>query len=303
MRTLLKPAAEKLLCRSGLARLARSLRRGGAVVLAYHNVVPDGEPCGGDRSLHLPQREFARQLDLVRRTHDVVPLPALAGSRRGGRPRAAITFDDAYQGAVTAGVEELARRGLPATVFVAPAFVGGASFWWDVLSDAGGGGLPPELRERCLAELRGRDAGIRRWAGERGLPLAEVPPHQTGATEAQLDAACRAGGIALGAHTWSHPNLAALPEEELEEELVRPLRWLRERFSPVLPWLTYPYGLATPAVEDAARRAGYDGAFRVDGGWMPPHPARAQHSLPRVNVPAGASLEHFELRTSGLIPG
>lgn len=303
MRTVLKLAAEKVLCRSGLTRLARIRRRGGAVVLAYHNVVPDGEPCGGDRSLHLSQREFARQMDLVRRTHDVVPLSAIAAAPAGGRPRVAITFDDAYRGAVTAGVEELTRRGMPATVFVAPDFVGGRSFWWDVLSRPGEAGPAPELRDRCLTLLRGRDADIRRWAGEHGLPLAEVPRHQTAATEAELEAACRTGEITLGAHTWSHPNLTALQGAELDEELVRPLRWLRERYAAVLPWLTYPYGLTSPAVEEAARRAGYEGAFRVEGGWMPPRATGPRHALPRVNVPAGASLEHLELRTSGLFPG
>ncbi|HLL48347.1 MAG TPA: polysaccharide deacetylase family protein [Longimicrobiaceae bacterium] len=116
--------------------------------------------------------------------------------------------------------------------------------------------------------------------------------------------AARLPGRGPAAHTWSHPNLAALGPEELEEEMVRPLRWLRERFTGVLPWLTYPYGLTSPAVEEAARRAGYEGAFRVEGGWMPRGGAGARpHALPRANVPAGASLEHFEMRTSGLLPG
>jgi peptidoglycan/xylan/chitin deacetylase (PgdA/CDA1 family) len=299
VRTLLKRSIERAVCRSGLAGLARAFRRTGTLVLAYHNVVPEGGSGGGDRSLHLPQREFARQLDLVQRTHDVVPLSQLAAPAGGRRPRVVITFDDAYRGAVTAGVEELARRGLPATIFVTPGFVGGRSFWWDALSRPGEG-LSPELRERALTVLRGRDAEIRRWAEEQGMPAHEVAPHQTGATESELRAAFGREGITAAAHTWSHPNLAALRPEELEEEMVRPLHWLRERFAGVLPWLTYPYGLTSPAVEEAARRAGYQGAFRVEGGWMPRDGARP-HALPRSNVPAGASLEHFEMRTSGLI--
>lgn len=302
VRTILKRSVERVLCGTGLARLARVHRRTGTLVLAYHNVVPEGGACGGDRSLHLPQREFARQLDLVQRTHEVVPLDRLFAPPAGRRPRVVVTFDDAYQGAVTAGVEELARRGLPATVFVTPAFVGGRSFWWDALARPGDAGLPDELRRRCLTELRGQDAEIRRWAEDNGVAAGPVEPHQTGATEAQLEAAFRTEGITAAAHTWSHPNLAALRPDELEEEMVRPLAWLRERFPGVLPWLTYPYGLSSPAVEEAARRAGYRGAFRVEGGWMPrPGAAQRPHALPRSNVPAGASLEHFELRTSGLL--
>jgi len=304
MRTLLKHSVEKVLCRGGAARAARRRRRGGTLVLAYHNVVPRGESCEGDRSLHLPQDDFARQLELLRCTHDVVPLSALfAPPAAGGRPRAVITFDDAYRGAVTAGVEELARRGLPATIFVTPGFLDGRPFWWDALA-AGGAGLAPEVRDRCLGELRGIDADVRRWAREQGLPLREVPPHQAGAAEAELRAAHATDGITLGAHSWGHPNLAALAPAELEEEMVRPLAWLRERFAGVLPWLAYPYGLASPAVEEAARRAGYEGAFRVEGGWMPrPGEPVRRHALPRANVPAGASLDNFELRTSGLLRG
>lgn len=303
MRTFLKHSVEKVLCRGGVARVARLRRREDTIVLAYHNVVPHGESREGDRSLHLPQREFARQLDLIARTHEVVPLPELlAPAGRSGRPRAVITFDDAYRGAVTVGVEELARRGLPATVFVTPAFLGGRSFWWDALAPPGAAGLPPETRERCLTDLRGRDAEIRRWAEERGMPLREPEPHQTGAAEAELRAAHATPGIDLGAHTWSHPNLPALVPGELEEEMARPLAWLRERFEGVLPWLSYPYGSTSPEVEEAARRAGYEGAFRVEGGWMPGRgEALRRHALPRANVPAGATLEHFEMRTSGLL--
>lgn len=303
LRTLLKRSVEAALCRGGATRAARLRRRGGTLVLAYHNVVPRGGSCEGDRSLHLPQDDFARQLDLLRRTHDVVPLAALLDPPApGARPRAVITFDDAYRGAVTAGVEELARRGLPATIFVTPGFLDGRSFWWDALAAPGRAGLAPEVRERCLGELRGIDADIRGWARGRGMPLREVPPHQAGAAEAELRAAHATEGITLGAHTWCHPNLAALAPAELEAEMVRPLAWLRERYTGTLPWLAYPYGLSTPAVEEAARRAGYEGAFRVEGGWMPrPGEPVRLHSLPRANVPAGASLASFELRTSGLL--
>lgn len=303
MRTLLKHTVETVLCRSGIARVARTRRRDDTIVLAYHNIVPEGESYAGDRSLHLPQREFARQLDLLQRTHDVVPLASLLSPAPArGRPRAVVTFDDAYAGAVTAGVAELAARGLPATVFVAPGLLGGRTFWWDVLVHPEDEGLPVELRERCLTALRGREDEILPWAAERGIPLHQVPPHQGGATEAQLAAAVREGGITLGAHTWSHPSLPALGPEELEEEMERPLRWLRERYEGVLPWLAYPYGLSSPAVEAAAERAGYRGAFRVEGGWMPRSSAGVRpHALPRANVPAGGSLERFEMRVSGIL--
>src|SRR5690606_28448975 len=124
-----------------------------------------GERAVGDVSLHLPQRAFARQLDQLRRTHEVVTLDeAMMPTSPPRRPRAVITFDDAYRGAVRAGVDELVRRSMPATLFVSPAFIDGGSFWWDVLADESG--LAEEVRTNALETLQGKDEAIRRWAKE-----------------------------------------------------------------------------------------------------------------------------------------
>ena len=295
MRHALKAMCEAGMSRSGLLGIARRFRRSDVLVLAYHNVVPEGEAAVGDLSLHLPQRVFARQLDTLMATHDVVPLEAALAPPSGARPRAVITFDDAYAGAVSAGVGELARRGLPGTVFVTPAFVPGGSFWWDEI-DA----LTPELRGHCIGRLRGEDTVIRAWAAARGIRLRAVPEHQRAAPLAGLEGAA-AAGISLAAHSWSHPNLAALTPAELALEMERPLAWLRSRFMHWLPWLTYPYGLYSPRVEEAARRAGYAGALRVDGGWLAPGGVKpATFSLPRFNVPAGLSQRGFEIRAAGV---
>jgi peptidoglycan/xylan/chitin deacetylase (PgdA/CDA1 family) len=299
-RGLAKDTVERLLVAGGAAALGRRRRRHAALVLAYHNVVPEGAPVAGERSLHLPQARFARQLDQLVRTHDVVPLADLFAGEPGPRPRAAITFDDAYQGAMTAGVTELAHRGLPATFFVAPAFVGGGAFWWDKLADPATGELPDGVRRHALERLEGRDSDVRAWAAGEGLTFHEVPPHQRVATEVELGAATRCPGVTLGSHSWSHPSLPTLNHAELAEELGRPQAWLRERFPAAIPWLAYPYGLADAAVERAAAAAGYVGAVRISGGWVSAKGPAARHAVPRYNVPAGLSQAGFVLRAAGV---
>jgi peptidoglycan/xylan/chitin deacetylase (PgdA/CDA1 family) len=299
MRAGLKHALEVMLVRSGGTDLARLARRGQGLILAYHGIVPHGEPAAGEYSLHLPQRRFAAHLDLLSRTHDVVPLGVLLDGRSGRRPRAAITFDDAYQGAVTAGVEELRRRAIPATIFVAPAFVGGQSFWWDALAEPGRG-LDRTFRDRALAELRGEQTAVYRWAQEQGRGLQSLPRFATAATEAELQAAVQVPGIALGSHSWSHPNLTRLSPDELQDELEQPIRWLRERFpGATIPWVAYPYGLFSPQVEQAAKAAGYAAGLAIAGGWVRRQPPD-RFALPRLNLPAGVSRYGFMLRTSGL---
>jgi peptidoglycan/xylan/chitin deacetylase (PgdA/CDA1 family) len=302
VRSGLKAVAEAGLARSGIAILPRLALSRQSLVLAYHNVVPDGCPPFGDRSLHLPHRMFVRQLDHVLRTYSVVPLEdMLARPPAGGRrPRVAITFDDGYRGAVTLAVDELAKRGVPATLFVAPAFVGGNTFWWDAVTSSDGRSLDGELREHALQELRGEDQAVRQWAQERGFRIQAAPDYARAASEDELQRAVRHPGITLGSHTWSHSNLARLTVAELRSELARPLAWLRRRFTAVIPWLSYPYGIAVRAVEATLLAAGYRGALALGRGWFSPDRVNPW-ALPRVNVPAGLSFNGFVLRSSGLL--
>lgn len=297
-----KSLVERALVVSGVPSLLRHRLRRRALVLAYHNIVPHGEIAEGDRSLHLSQRDFAAQLDNLRQTHEVVPLAFLLAERRAAkagreRPFAAITFDDAYRGAVTAGLCELARRALPATIFVAPGFVGDRSFWWDVI--AGEEGVGDATREHALAVLEGDDEAVRRWHAARGRKLHEPAPHARCASETELSAAAGVSGITFGAHSWSHPDLTRVDDARLAYELGAPIAWLRERFDNVLPVLAYPYGLTSPAVERAVPEAGYRAACGISGGWMASTPEPCFH-LPRLNIPAGLSIEGFRVRSAGL---
>lgn len=280
--------------------MSRHRHRADVVILAYHNIVPDGAQRVGDRSLHVPQSVFARQLDVLMRTHDVLPLETAlsASAGRRDRPAAAITFDDAYGGAATAGIAELARRKLPATIFVTPAFLDGRPFWWDALAMDSALGLTPAVRARALTVHRGDAELILAESDASGALAARVPGHARGAFLRDLETAAQVPGITLASHTWSHANLAELDPPRLAEELARPLEWLRARFANVLPYVSYPYGCASAQVERAAAAAKYLAAFRITGAWIQT-PARNLFSLPRVNVPSGSTIAGFQLRASG----
>lgn len=304
LRRILKSPAELALARLGPASRARRRSAADTVILAYHDIVPHGAEPSGDRSLHLPRREFAAQLDRLAETHRVVSLdgwrPGEGGQDRSadGRPRAIVTFDDAYLGAVTCGVEELVARGLPATIFVVPGRLGRCTFWWDRLADPSLGAPPPAVRSRALEGLGGRDEDVASWAREAGLASTEPPAHASTATEEELARAARQPGITLGSHTWTHANLAALGPEALDRELGAAAQWLEARFERYIPWISYPYGLSSPEARARAARW-YRGGLRIEGGF-----ARVDDDpfeIPRVNIPYGASLAGFELRAAGLV--
>jgi peptidoglycan/xylan/chitin deacetylase (PgdA/CDA1 family) len=294
-----KHAAELMLLRGGPADIARLGMGGRTLVLAYHNIVPDGERPIGERSLHLPQRRFAAQLDEVGRRCRVVPLSDIFAPG-DGRPRVAITFDDAYLGAVTAGMAEVSRRGMPATIFVATECVGGHEFWWDALAGSAGT-VDGDLRRRALDECRGLDAEVRARAVSSAAALRDdLPAYARTAGEQELRAVVARGEVTLGSHTARHPNLARLAPAELRAELTESRAWLERHFpGAAIPWLAYPYGSTSEAVRHAAKDTGYAGAFRVDGGWIARSPG-SRYDLPRLNVSAGISLAGFALRLAGL---
>jgi peptidoglycan/xylan/chitin deacetylase (PgdA/CDA1 family) len=290
---------ETLIVRSGAVSVARARRRRHVLVLAYHNVVPDGASPAGDGSLHLLRDHFLRQLDLLHSWAEIVPLTELFSRPPDeARPCVAITFDDAYRGAVTIALPELRNRGLPATLFVAPGRLGGETFWWDLIG--GGASLAPDVRFYALNELHGEEAPIRAWACKAGLPMHEVPELWRSATVSELEDSLYPG-LSLGSHSWSHPNLAALGRAEVEQELNASRVWLRARFAgSFVPWLAFPYGLFTAQTCEAARTLEFRGALRIDGGWMQP-PISEPLAVPRLNIPAGLSADGFALRISGLI--
>lgn len=302
-RTVVKRTAERILVGSGMTRVARAIRARHGVVLAYHNIVPDGFRITGDRSLHLPRSRFAEQLDRLARDYDIVPLHEVMNGhdredRPGTRPRVSITFDDAYRGAVTIGVDELARRELPATIFVAPVLLGRDSFWWDAFAGPDGV-IPPEFLRIALEACYGAEESVRYRANALGMRPRRIGGAAAPATEAELRDAMGRARIACASHSWSHTNLAVLSGAKLHDELLLPFAWLKARFETVVPWLSYPYGLVPEHVR-AIADAGYEAAVRVNGGPLT-GPSADRYRLPRVNIPAGISPDGFRLRVSGMV--
>jgi peptidoglycan/xylan/chitin deacetylase (PgdA/CDA1 family) len=300
VRHFLKRRAERALSSSGVGWVMRGRVRGKCLILAYHGIIPEGVDPAGERALFIPQRDFAMQLDALTELVDVVPLNQIdeAGD---GRPRVAITFDDAYRGAVTVGLEELAKRRLPATIFVAPARLNGHVFWWDALAHWHGR-LDDAIRGFALNEFRGSDERVRGWAAAAALPaLDRLPPYAQTASAAELRAGLALGGITVGSHTWSHANLAALSATEVEAELEQSREWLRAEFGgKAIDWLAYPYGLASAEARRVAAKSGYRGALGIAGGW---HKASevSPFARPRLCVPAGVSISGFRARLLGTV--
>ena len=283
---------------TGLTSLGRRLSNG-AVVLCYHDVVPDAEIDDGDASgLHLPLSAFERQIRFAAEHFRIVTLDTCLDRLARGtslRGTLAITFDDAYEGVFKHAWPFLQRLGIPAAVFVI-AGAGGRdeAFWWDrgEVSRA----VTPESRRRWLTELHGEGAAILRSIGADAPPRAEHPPRRA-APWATIACAARAG-LTVGAHSLTHRSLPTLEGSELRRELVES-RDLITQHTGILPqYFAYPYGLWDDRVRRAVQAAGYRAAFTLDRGEVSPQ--ADPWTIPRLNVPSGIGDAAFEAWTAGM---
>ena len=110
-------------------------RRPKPVILMYHRVAaPRVDPW--DLAVH-PDR-FAAHLAVLRASRRAFALSEFVDRARRGRlpdDAVAITFDDGYADTLRQARPRLAATGVPATLFLATAFVGQrVEYWWDELA-------------------------------------------------------------------------------------------------------------------------------------------------------------------------
>jgi peptidoglycan/xylan/chitin deacetylase (PgdA/CDA1 family) len=267
----------------------------GLLALNYHRI---GNPAGSpfDHELFSASvDEFDRQVSFLRRELDIVHPRALSDLQRKGRGRhALITFDDGYRDNYEQAYPVLRSHGVPGVFFVTTGFLDAPRVpWWDEIAwmvrRSTAGSLPASPRWGEVIDLGGdRAAAIqgllrayKRLPGGQGdALLAELaertgsgrcPPGEAAATWMTWNMVreMRAGGMAIGGHTVSHPVLARLDREAQGREIEECDRRIREEVGEPMRWFAYPVG-GRDAFDDRTRdllaAAGVELAFTYYGG-------------------------------------
>ncbi|MDR7510641.1 MAG: polysaccharide deacetylase family protein [Armatimonadota bacterium] len=260
---------------------ARDLR-----VLVYHRVYDAHTPGRGDPHLWSATSEaFAAQMAFIARHFAPVTAWQVADALAGVAPlppRAIlVTFDDGYRDFLTAW-PILKRFGVPALVFVPTAFPGTARrFWWDelyemVATTAARGVQAPGLPAMGLRDAQERWRAVRRLnrvikglrAQEREALMDALRDRLGEARAVQAEVlswddlrGLAAEGLAVGAHTVTHPALPSLTAEELHAEIETARADLTREMGHLLPFFAYPYGLVDERAAPVLRALGYVGAF------------------------------------------
>jgi peptidoglycan/xylan/chitin deacetylase (PgdA/CDA1 family) len=226
-------------------RWLRSRFAGGALILGYHRVAEARHDPG---AMCVSPRHFAEQLAVVRDCAQPVPLRQLLSYLADGRlpPRLiAFTFDDGYADNLSHAWPLLERFGVPATLFIATGYAGGA-FPWDDADEAS------RTVTRALTA-----AEIVQLAGQ---PLLEI-----------------------GAHSVTHPFLARLSRHEQQVEIEQSKNALEALTGKRVTGFSYPNGSYSGETMALVQRAGFN--YACAGGNNVTAAGTARFCLPRFWIP------------------
>lgn len=249
--------------RSLLTLLSPAGTHGRLSILIYHRVLRQPDPLFPTA---VDADKFDQQMRLLSGCFNVLPLAEATYALQCGRlpARAAcITFDDGYADNAEVALPILQKYRLPATFFIATAFLDGGRMWNDTII---------ELVRRHPADsldLRSLGLGLHRtesWV-QRATTISRLllqlkyhPPaarldlvnaaHATVAASLPTDLmmssqqvrALHAAGMEIGAHTVNHPILASLEKAEALKEIADCKDFLEGLIRAPVKSFAYPNG-------------------------------------------------------------
>jgi peptidoglycan/xylan/chitin deacetylase (PgdA/CDA1 family) len=293
----------------GLAAAGRSMfRKEGALILYGHRLTGDWEGY-----LHgLRPDWFAEQIAYLTRHYEVISLSTLVSCYEQRKPvphnSVVLTFDDGFRDNLEQGLPVLRRYGVPATIFVVTGSMTTGELPW---SQRLGYMIQKTTRPSLVFDqVRKEPFPLRTPAERRAAFLAVREPLIAAPRERREEAIHRirteleveppgdrmlswenlrelmAGGVEIGAHTYSHPLLGRIPAEEARWEMEKSRDDLREHLGIERPPFCFPAGSCTAPLVQMVKALGFRSVFRPN----PPHrinnlSTTGAFSLARVGLP------------------
>jgi peptidoglycan/xylan/chitin deacetylase (PgdA/CDA1 family) len=166
---------------------------------------------------------FRQQMEALRAYADVVPADFCGAPK--GRPKVAITFDDAFVSVIENALPVLADFNFPCTIFVPSAKLG----------------APPDWQMEGLA-----------------------PDRQECVVTAQTLRALDPGRVKLGAHSRTHPHLSKIPEQQARDEIAGSRADLEELLGRPVDLFAFPYGDYSERATQICKEAGYRFVYSIE---------------------------------------
>ncbi|MFI1164243.1 polysaccharide deacetylase family protein [Streptomyces sp. NPDC020801] len=106
-----------------------------------------------------------------------------------------------------------------------------------------------------------------------------------------------AGGVEIGGHSHTHPQLDQLDDERLWPELIRCKEIVAGELGTVPVSFAYPYGYSSRRVRERVREAGFAQALAVGNGLA--RRTQGPYALQRLTVRRSTTAEEFERLVQG----
>ena len=300
--------------------------RGQAAVLCYHQILPNindlpkNSPFVGHA---ISTNKFEEQIRFLSENYNVVSLDAVAekiGIQRGEFV-VAVTFDDGYKDNLIYALPILEKYNVPATIFITTMYPEGDTWiWWMELWQTLEKRTSLKLessedqkewkfgsdydRKKCYSVLRSNllkldySARLKFMEKLTGRKLRPQYSNNT-LTWDEIKLLDRHRLIDIGAHTHTHPNLAALSYDAAKEEILFSKLKLEQELDRPINHFAYPFGgekEARPREREIVRDIGFETASTsISGGlrW------ENQWALPRFVMAEKHTANYLELRLSG----
>ncbi|MET8245366.1 polysaccharide deacetylase family protein [Streptomyces sp. NPDC005202] len=106
-----------------------------------------------------------------------------------------------------------------------------------------------------------------------------------------------AGGVEIGGHSHTHPQLDQLDEDALWSELTRCKEIIADELGAVPASFAYPYGYSSRRVRERVRQAGFAQALAVGNGLA--RRGQGPYALHRLTVRRSTTVQEFERLVQG----
>ncbi len=273
------------------ARMAK--RQACSRIIMYHGVTSQGAEA------------FSEQLAYLSRNFRIVSLAAMLSSlERHGAPSAdeiVLTFDDGLRNNLTVVYPLLKKLKTPATFFVCPGLIGSGRWLWNHEARCRLRNLGRQSRmelARNVGAISHTVEGFVAWM--KGLKL-----HERRRVEDVLRVASRCytasreereafdimswdeiksldpALVTIGSHSFSHPILTTLSDDQLEFELRESRRILEEKLARPVEYFCYPNGSYDSRASGLARQL-YTAALTTETGLVMNGASRDHYQLPRI---------------------
>jgi peptidoglycan/xylan/chitin deacetylase (PgdA/CDA1 family) len=236
-------------------------------VLAYHRVDElTRQPLLDPSLISATPSLFEQEMELIAREYHPISAEEMVDAvERGTRlPHDAVlvTVDDGYRDFKEVIFPAAHSHGIRPVLFVATAYVGQGTFWWDLLyrvvQFTGGpqlespvGTLPVATlgeKKRALDKLRAHmkeipaDQALREIEQLKANLPADIAEHDHATLDWEELRALSRAGATIAAHTHTHPILSKISLEQAREEICRSQDLIAREIGHALPLFAFPDG-------------------------------------------------------------